>query len=1362
MSDPIRNLAQFLALKKNADRKFVLMLGAGASISSGVKPTAEITGELVERFAAAEPGDVEARFDRLWSTATPETRESMLKPYLDQVPSRGYRPLAELIVKGFFDVVITFNFDRLLERALEDAGFHDYKVIVRGETDLAVINRLVEAKEPRVKILKMHGSLRSADYFLFSNEEMLNYPEEIRDVLSRLTGHDIIICGYAFNDLCVVKAFNDSEDAGSIYYVNPRGAGPNIRGFLVRRRSQDRVISGDAGRFDDFFEKLFQAVTTPVEATNGRVRQNLFKFLDHYQEEHKDWFVGRRRLTRTLVKRLDNDPPPVLFLHGKPKVGKTSFVRAGLIPYLDPARYECIYVRCKREVDPHLRAQLGTRLGKDFTGVEWPAILAELKASTPKRIVLLLDQFEKVAREWEGARENKAGDLRLPEELPRPGRQPPDGRLHRPRRHGVLEAADDARRPRYARDRAAVADAAGVDHHARGAQGRDDAAADVHRGHVQRLQADAGDRSPGRQAALHADPRPDDLLLPRQGLSPAVGGLRPPARPGAAGGARFHPRRMQHHRPRRRPAGARAPPDPEPAEADLRSGAGRQHAQDRRVHPRSLPGDQGRPLSGAAGMSIPATAPSLDLLDRLMAADEVWAHSAEEGRAVAEHILASQAAIVLLYGPARAASTAFMQRWVIPALSQWKRVSYVAAGEPISFDDGPDAGTGIRIFAGFEHHLAEGGSPTETMRRLAAATATSGTGKLVLVLQEDYLSRLFMAREVVPTILDDVFAIPTMPADKFVEALERTAATLGVTIDDSFVAALTRDLDAVRTRATLVPELVAILAFELYRSTGGASRPLTREDYDARDDLGGILAGHIDFLLEGLPAGASADIGWAVLQEVVRTGIGAPTDLVDVANRFDVAVDAPLAVAAWLEADRRVLRANNEGGHDVVPALLARGVEYHCRRMAEAIEHTHSQLRQAARQYLEFHALPPEPTFRRINAQRSALVVADDEARLMLRCALAYNGDNSDALHHWLRRVTSETAAVEILLDALFDSRADVRVRAARCLGRFNSQDVRDQLHLIALRDTVLAVRAAAVDSLQNIATPALRSALTRETLDPNSPYRLQAIEALRIFRDDRTVTTLVKIVDEVGPGHEEDARLRAIDVLGTHDTPQAVGALARIAVHDPDAADWEAAAKALGNAAASRSRRASRSTRSMPSGAPSRATAARRFRPRLIADGAAGRAGSGADDRNVVPQRPHPLRGRAPPHRHRVDGPRHGGTRIGLCRSADTAGPVAAHGPARIPDTAAGPARRALRRRAADAAAAGARHPAVRRRLRDGVRSGAWTLVGDGAKDQAGPGHHHVPGGGELPVLQLAPPRRGRPRRLQRRGAVSAGPPSQ
>ena len=265
MSDPIRNLAQFLALKKNADRKFVLMLGAGASISSGVKPTAEITGELVERFAAAEPGDVEARFDRLWSTATPETRESMLKPYLDQVPSRGYRPLAELIVKGFFDVVITFNFDRLLERALEDAGFHDYKVIIRGETDLAVIAPLVEAQgaarqDPQdarqPAVCRLLPVLERGDAELPGGDPR-RAARASPGATSSSAATPSTICASS-------TAFNDAENAGSIYYVNPPGRRSRTSAASSSaRRSKDRVISGDSGRFDDFFEALHCALTMP-------------------------------------------------------------------------------------------------------------------------------------------------------------------------------------------------------------------------------------------------------------------------------------------------------------------------------------------------------------------------------------------------------------------------------------------------------------------------------------------------------------------------------------------------------------------------------------------------------------------------------------------------------------------------------------------------------------------------------------------------------------------------------------------------------------------------------------------------------------------------------------------------------------------------------------------------------------------------------------------------------------------------------------------------------------------------------------------------------------------------------------------
>ena len=46
--DRVRDLAQSIGLKKHSGDRFVLMLGAGASLSSGVKPTHAIVEELVE------------------------------------------------------------------------------------------------------------------------------------------------------------------------------------------------------------------------------------------------------------------------------------------------------------------------------------------------------------------------------------------------------------------------------------------------------------------------------------------------------------------------------------------------------------------------------------------------------------------------------------------------------------------------------------------------------------------------------------------------------------------------------------------------------------------------------------------------------------------------------------------------------------------------------------------------------------------------------------------------------------------------------------------------------------------------------------------------------------------------------------------------------------------------------------------------------------------------------------------------------------------------------------------------------------------------------------------------------------------
>lgn len=387
------------------------MLGAGASLSSGVKLAQTIIEEIVRKYGPSSSGaNVVDTFDELWRASSASNRDLMLAPYLQASPSPGYMRLAELIQLGFFDTIITFNFDRLLEESLNAIGFTDFKTIIRGETDPNAVELLLKKDEPRVKILKIHGSLNSADYFLFSKDEMLNYPEPFRTVFDDLTKRDIIICGYAFNDQCVSRAFNAERESGSIYYVNPSGATENIKGFLIVRRSQDKVISGDFGKFDLFCETLHQHLTDKTPTVPSKPRQNIFKFLDHYSEENRNWFFGRKAQVKSLVKKFQTSPPGTLIISGEPKIGKTSFIRAGMIPYLGSEQYECIYVRCGTNVEEQVRDELKQRFAS-LDGLDWKQTLERLPQLTQKRIVIFLDQFERPSRAFDKAPEKHSAIL---------------------------------------------------------------------------------------------------------------------------------------------------------------------------------------------------------------------------------------------------------------------------------------------------------------------------------------------------------------------------------------------------------------------------------------------------------------------------------------------------------------------------------------------------------------------------------------------------------------------------------------------------------------------------------------------------------------------------------------------------------------------------------------------------------------------------------------------------------------------------------------------------------------------------------------------------------------------------------------
>ena len=396
MTAQVSSLANTMKAKKEQGQKFVLMLGAGASMSSGVKRTAVIMDELLQQFGQGIVGSsVEEKFDQLWRRNSDATRTIFVKSHLDHVPSVGYTKLARLVQAGYFDLALTFNFDDLLEKALRAIEFNDFEVIVRGDTVDEAMQKIVDRKEPRFKLAKLHGSLKS-DQLLFTADEMFKYPEAIEAFVRRVTGNDIIVCGYGFNDMCVVRAF--AEQGGSIVDVDRFAPPKNLRVFLKNRRSEDWAIKMD---FDPFFTELHGALLEAHPA-DPRPEVNPFKFLQSYEKGDADSLTGREEDTTFFLDAL-KDHPQVIVVAGPGKAGKTSFVQAALQPKLDIKTYRPVYLRCQTDIEKSIPEGLKeVDETSQYLDLDLPASLELLtKRSGDRRTVLFLDQFERVTNGYD-------------------------------------------------------------------------------------------------------------------------------------------------------------------------------------------------------------------------------------------------------------------------------------------------------------------------------------------------------------------------------------------------------------------------------------------------------------------------------------------------------------------------------------------------------------------------------------------------------------------------------------------------------------------------------------------------------------------------------------------------------------------------------------------------------------------------------------------------------------------------------------------------------------------------------------------------------------------------------------------------
>lgn len=263
---------------------YALLIGSGVSQSAGIPTGWDIVLDLLGKLAASEglSGDIdfedwyrrrygrEPDYSELLDALAriPAERQQLLHPYFEpdeserdqglKQPTAAHRAIAQLVAGGFIRLIITTNFDRLIETALHDAGITP--TVLSTPDQVAGALPLIHT---RCCVFKVNG-----DYL---DPRILNSPAELSDYdpkLDRLLDQifdefGLIVCGWSAEwDVALRNAITRTPSRRFTTYWASRGEVGAEAQKLVELRDGQIVPIEDA---DTFFVEVQETVASIVE-----------------------------------------------------------------------------------------------------------------------------------------------------------------------------------------------------------------------------------------------------------------------------------------------------------------------------------------------------------------------------------------------------------------------------------------------------------------------------------------------------------------------------------------------------------------------------------------------------------------------------------------------------------------------------------------------------------------------------------------------------------------------------------------------------------------------------------------------------------------------------------------------------------------------------------------------------------------------------------------------------------------------------------------------------------------------------------------------------------------------------------------
>jgi hypothetical protein len=277
MFDPALSLAFSVQSSKGL---YAVLLGSGISRAAKIPTGWEITVDLVRRIAAmqrkgSEPDDAvrwyasefdkEPRYSDLLNAVakTAAERSLVLRSYFEPTdeekernekrPTTAHKAIADLVAGGYVRVIVTTNFDRLMEQALQAVGIEP--TVVSMDTQAQGIGSLAQI---RCLVVKVHGDYLEAT-IKNTPEELDRYEAAMDSLLDRLLDeHGLVVSGWSAEyDTALVRAIERSKNRRySMYWTSVHSPTDPANKVIGLRDAVPIRIAGA----DVFFHELAENV----------------------------------------------------------------------------------------------------------------------------------------------------------------------------------------------------------------------------------------------------------------------------------------------------------------------------------------------------------------------------------------------------------------------------------------------------------------------------------------------------------------------------------------------------------------------------------------------------------------------------------------------------------------------------------------------------------------------------------------------------------------------------------------------------------------------------------------------------------------------------------------------------------------------------------------------------------------------------------------------------------------------------------------------------------------------------------------------------------------------------------------------